>query len=158
MMKHYFLTTLLCCAMAHTAMATDNGEVNVLYLDGSSHIVKMTQIEKIEVEGDQVNVVTKDGATKHLISNINRIELGNGYTDIKQLKAKQANITVRSNGYVISAEGMDDGTTLEVYAQDGKLMGKTIAKDGKATINAQAMNNGMYIVKAGSYSLKMVKK
>lgn len=159
MMKHYFLASLMFCAMASTAMTTDNGEVNVLYLDGTSHIIKMTQIEKIEVESDHVNVVAKDGTSQHMIDNISRIELGNGYTDIKQLKnSLQKGITILANGYTITAEGMTEGSTLEVYATNGTLMDKAIAKDGKATINAKAMNNGVYIIKAGSQSLKMVKK
>ena len=53
---------------------------------------------------------------------------------------------------------MTDGTALELYSASGKLVGKTVARGGKATLNAASLASGVYVVKAQGQSLKMVKR
>ena len=50
MKKKYLLSTLLFFATSLTAVAGDT-KVNVLYLDGQSHVVAMSQVAKLEVSG-----------------------------------------------------------------------------------------------------------
>ncbi len=159
MIRNYLLAALMLGATTSTALATDKGELNVLYLDGSSHVMKMTQVEKIELSGDCVNVVAKDGTTTHRISDISRIDLGDGTTAIANLKKDKAcDIILHTEGYRITASGLADGSTLEVYAANGSLAARATARDGKATVNAGTLPGGVYLVKAAGQSLKMIKR
>lgn len=158
MKKVYILSALLSLAICFTAKA-DNGKVNVLLLDGQSHEVAMSTVSKLEISGDNILVVDKSGTTvgTYKMEDIDKISLTASTTGIGQVKAS-APITIRSNGYTITAEGMTDGKALEVYTVSGKLAGKAVAKGGKATVNAASLTNGVYVIKAEGQALKMIKK
>ncbi len=159
MIKNYLLSAFFFFG-AVSAIAADDNTVNVLYLDGTSHVALMSKVDKIEIASDKVNVVTTDGGTTaHKISDIDRIELTSTATGIHSTPTADAhNITVRSAGYTIMAEGLADGTVMEVYAANGALVGKTTAKGGKAVLDAAGLGAGVYVVKAGDQSVKMVKR
>lgn len=158
MKKKYLLSTLLFFATSLTAVAGDT-KVNVLYLDGQSHVVAMSQVAKLEVSGPDVKLVGQDGAVvaTHKIADIDKIDLSGTAAGIGKVKEGTA-ITLRSNGYTLTAEGMTDGKALELYSASGKLVGKTVARGGKATLNAASLASGVYVVKAQGQSLKMVKR
>lgn len=159
MIKNYLLSAFFFIG-AVSAVAADDNTVNVLYLDGTSHVALMSKVDKIEIASDKVNVVTTDGGTTaHKISDIDRIELASTSTGIHSATTSDTHkITVRSAGYTISAEGLSDGTVMEVYAANGALVGKTTAKGGKAVLDATSLGTGVYVVKAGDQSVKMVKR
>ena len=158
MKKKYLLSALLFFATSMTAVAGDT-KLNVLYLDGQSHVVAMSQVAKLEVSGSDVKLVGQDGTVvaTHKIADIDKIDLSGTPAGIGKVQAGAA-ITLRSNGYTITAEGMTDGKTLELYSASGKLVGKTMARGGKATFNAASLAAGVYVVKAQGQSLKMVKR
>ncbi len=159
MIKNYLLSAFFFFG-AVSAMAADDSTVNVLYLDGTSHVALMSKVDKIEIASDKVNVITTDGSTTaHKISDIDRIELTSTATGIHSATTADAHkITVRSAGYTITAEGLADGTVMEVYAANGALVGKTTAKGGKAVLDGAGLGAGVYVVKAGDQSVKMVKR
>lgn len=160
MIKNYLLSAIFFLG-AMSAIAADDGTVNVLYLDGTSHEAVMSKVDKIEIASDKVNVVATDGSTtSHKISDIDRIELTSSTAAgiHSATTADTHKITVRSAGYTITADGLTDGTVMEVYATNGALVGKTTAKGGKAVLDASGLSAGVYVVKAGDQSLKMVKR
>lgn len=75
MRKKYTLLILLLAGTSMAAMAQNGGRsINVLYLDGSDHVMSMSDVERIEIGNDDINVVSKNGATKkHKKSDINGI-------------------------------------------------------------------------------------
>ena len=158
MIRRYFLAALLLGALSCPMMAQD-GKVNVLYLDGSAHEVQMSQVAKLKVSGDDVSLLAHDGSAvaTHKISDIDKIELTSIATSVASLNKKQA-ITIRYNGSNITAEGMTDGKTLDVYAADGAAVAKAVARGGKATLDVSALAAGVYVVKAEGQSLKMMKR
>lgn len=149
---------LMFCGMSLTA-AAQNGKLNVLYLDGTPHVVQMSQVAKLKVSGDDVSLLAANGTAvaTHKVGDIDKIELTAGTTSVASLLKQQA-ITIRYNGKTITAEGIADGKTLGVFAADGALAAKAVARKGKATIDASALAAGVYIVKAEGQSLKMVKR
>ena len=48
MIKNYFISALLFCGVSLMANAQDT-KVNVLYLDGTPHVVQMSQVAKLKV-------------------------------------------------------------------------------------------------------------
>ncbi len=157
-MRKLLIAAALMCGIGTAAFA-DN-DVNVLYLDGTPHIIKMTDIDKIELAPGSINVVRVGGASEtHEINKIDKIELKSVATAVEQLKAvRGGDILVKSNGYGFEVSGLADGDPVAVYTQGGMLVGKAQAKGGTAHVDASAYSNGIYIIKAGGKSLKMVKK
>lgn len=156
-MKKLILAALLCGAsLSSHADATD---VNVLYLDGTSHVVKMTDVDKINLSAGTISVVQTDGqTTNHAMKDVDKIVFQNT-NGIASLKAgDQANITVRSNGYSFVVSGLKANDTVMLYTQDGRLAATTKSTDGNATIDASSLANGIYVIKAAGRSLKMVKR
>ena len=154
MIRRCFLAALLFCAVSCPMMA-QGGKVNVLYLDGTAHEVQMSQVAKLTVADGNVKLLSKSGATvaTHAVKNMDKIELKGSTAGMVQL-TKQSPITLRSNGYTITAEGMTDGKLLEVYAANGSLAAQATARCGKAKIDATQLAAGVYVVKAEGQSLR----
>lgn len=158
MMKSRLLSALLFCCAALSASA-DDGKVNVLYVDGTSHVVQLAQVAKLQVADGNAVMTDKDGKTvaSHKISDIEKIELTASTSSIAQAKGN-GGITLRSSGSTVSAEGLADGKSLEIYSAAGELVGKAVAKGGKAELSVEQLAGGVYVVKAGQQSIKMVKR
>lgn len=148
----------LLCGVFTATFAAD--EVNVLYLDGTPHVIKMTDIDKIELSAGTVSVAKADGTSEtYAIKDIDKIMFGAGATAVDKIKNTAAgDITVRTNGYSFEVSGLQDNAEVAVYSQNGTLVGKAKASGGSAQVDASAYSGGVYIIKAGGRSLKMIKK
>lgn len=69
-MKKLLLTIALFAGITTATYA--QGEVNVLYLDGTPHIIAMTDIDKIELTKGSINIVKIGGASESI--DINKID------------------------------------------------------------------------------------
>ena len=159
-MKSYILSALFFCSSA-IAVSAQNGKVDVLYVDGSSHVVQMSQVARLEVSGDDVNLVAADGSTvaSHKIADVDKIQLGGTASSIASLGGKGgSSVTLRSNGYTVTAEGLADGSLLGVYTTDGVLVAKAVSRGGTATLDLSHTAAGVYVFKADGKSMKMVKR
>lgn len=156
-MKKLILAALLCGASLSSQADVTN--VNVLYLDGTSHVVKMTDVDKINLSAGTISVVQTDGqTTSHAMKDVDKIVFQNT-TGIASLRANdKVNITVRSDGYSFVVSGLKAYDTAVLYTQDGRLAAKAKAIDGNATIDASSLANGVYVIKAAGRSLKMIKR
>lgn len=160
MKKRNIVLSLLFSGCALTSFAAEGDDLLVLYLDGTSHSAKMETVEKITLADHTLTLVATDGSEESKpIAQVDKILFGKNATGISTAKAAEdGDVIVRSTGYSFTAEGLRDGVTLTVYASDGKVVARSVAKDGKATVNASRLANGVYIVKAGNKSLKIVKR
>ena len=156
MIKKLFLVAFLFGSLTASAQ---EGKINVLYLDGTAHEMQMSQVARLKVTDGTMVLTDKSGETvaEHEVEKVDKIELTSGSTDVISLK-RQSPITIRSNGYAITADGMTDGKTLEVYTSSGSLVATAMARDGKATIDMAQLAFGVYVVKAEGQSLKVVKR
>lgn len=160
MKKRNIVMSLLLSGCALTAFAAEGDDLLVLYLDGANHSAKMETVEKITLDDRMLTLVGTDGSKESKpLAQVDKILFGKNATSIAAAKAdKEGDVIVRATGYSFTAEGLRDGVTLTVYAADGKVVARSVAKDGKATVNAEGLSNGVYIVKAANKSLKVVKR
>ncbi len=158
--KRNIVLSLLLSGCALTSFAADGDDVLVLYLDGTSHTAKMETVEKITLADRTLTVVGTDGSqTSKPIAEVDKILFGQAATGVTQPSVtRNAEVVVRANGYTFTAEGLGDGVVLALYAQNGALVAQSVAKGGKATIDASQLAKGVYVVKAGDKSLKVVKR
>lgn len=160
MKKRNIVMSLLLSGCALTAFAAEGDDLLVLYLDGTNHSAKMETVEKITLDDRMLTLVGTDGSKESKpLAQVDKILFGKNATSIAAAKTdKEGDVIVRATGYSFTAEGLRDGVTLTVYAADGKVVARSVAKDGKATVNAEGLSNGVYIVKAANKSLKVVKR
>lgn len=157
-MKKLLIAAALLCSMCATAFA--DKEVNVLYLDGTPHAIKMADIDKIELSPGNINVVKNSGANEtYEISKIDKIEFRDGTTAVDKIKnTVGGDILVKTDGYGIDVSGLKDGDNVMVYTQGGTLVAKSNSQNGNAHVDGSSFSKGIYVIKAGGKSLKMVKK
>lgn len=158
MKKSYFLSALLSLGMWLNASA-QTGQVDVLYVDGSSHVVSISAVAKLQVQGDDVVLLGADSTAiaTHKVADIDKINL-TATVDAISKQSYSSRIVLRSNGNTVSAEGIADGETLEIFSTNGQLLAKAVARSGKATADVASLPNGVYVVKAQGQKLKMVKR
>lgn len=160
MKKRNIVLSLLLSGCALTSFAADGDDMLVLYLDGTSHSAKMETVEKITLADHTLTLVGTDGSEESKpLAQVDKILFGKTATGVSSATvARDADVVVRATGYTFTAEGLRDGVTLAVYTQDGALVAQSVAKGGKATIDASRLANGVYVVKAANKSLKVVKR
>ena len=111
MIKNYFISALLFCGVSLMANAQDT-KVNVLYLDGTPHVVQMSQVAKLKVSGDEVSLLAHDGSAvaTHKIADIDKIELTSIAAAVAKAVARGGKATIDVSAlaagvYVVKAEG-----------------------------------------------------
>lgn len=159
-MKKCFLAALMLLGLTTTAMADGDSQVDVVYLDGQSHVVAMTEIDRITLGDGQVGVVTTDGkTTTHDMAKVDRIAFNTTATGINTtLVAPSKQVLVRTDGYGFHVSGLNDGDQVRVYTVGGQLAGTAKATDGSAFVDGSRLADGVYVIKAGGRSIKMIKK
>ncbi len=158
--KRNMLLSLLLSGCALTSFAAEGDDVLVLYLDGTSHSAKMETVEKITLTDRTLTVVGTDGSqTSKPLDQVDKLLFGQAAAGVASSSlSRDAEVVVRANGYTFTAEGLRDGVTLSLYAENGALVAQSVAKGGRATIDASRLAKGVYVVKAANKSLKVVKR
>ena len=104
-------------------------------------------------------LIKKTRTDPKLIYIDHKIELKANATGINPITGKaDGKIIVKADGYGFDVSGLANGAEVMVYSQNGMLIGKAKAKGGSAHVDAASYPNGVYVIKAGGRSLKMVKK
>ena len=80
-------------------------------------------------------------------------------TTIESPSVRPGEIRFKQGKDAMAFEGLPEGTTLEVYALDGKKLSTVKARSGQQTVISLANRpSGTYIVKMGDQSFKFVKQ
>lgn len=165
-MKNFFTQILksACIVSVLAAAATPvmAGEPSVVVLtkDGSSYSVPLTDVKRIGLGGDGVEISRTGGTTaSYAYADINRILIGAdaaGITDI----TSEGNIAVWPTiaHETIHIAGAEPGTPISVYALNGALVASAVATEGTTAVGISAAPDGVCIVSVGSKTVKIIKK
>ena len=77
-------------------------------------------------------------------------------TDISQVPAQA--VLIQSDGGLLTVQGLDDGTEVNVYGVNGTEAGAAISRNGQAQVNTHLSPGSVAIVKIGEKSVKVVIK
>lgn len=163
MKKKYFMLTLALAAMSMGAKA-DGGKLNVVAAEGVDlggvTELALAAVDKIAFDGDSATLVLADGTEFSMkLAAIDKVEFTTATTAINAVKAGgEQKLVVRSANGEFAVEGLADGTAAYVYSMNGKVVGRTTSKDGRAEFNAASLQKGVYLVVAGKKAVKVVKK
>jgi len=80
-----------------------------------------------------------------------------GITDgIVNVTAKA--VLIKSNGGMLTVEGVDDGETIDVYTINGVNRGSVVSQNGMASIDSNIQSGNVAIVRIGQKSVKVIVK
>ena len=77
-------------------------------------------------------------------------------TDISQVPAQA--VLIQSEGGLLTVQGLDDGTEVNVYGVNGTEAGTAVSRNGQAQVNTHLSPGSVAIVKIGEKSVKVVVK
>lgn len=160
MKKITLAAMLLATAMSLSAQNGDDTSLQILMLDGSSHVVSLGDIDGIDLADGQMTVV-EAGTGKSLynlqLADVDYLAFGTS-NGIHQAQSDALATVIRSEGYTFMAENLADGDFLDVYNLSGQRIAHAAASNGKAQVDASQWQNGTYIIKAGKKTIKMLKR
>lgn len=143
------------------AMADEQPLLNVIYADGTNHVVAMTAIERIDISTGGVTVVGIDGREQHHeFSAIDHIDLHSSLSGIASATAaKGAAPKATVTATELSVSGLEAKAQVSVYNVKGQVVASVKAtQNGTATFSLNTFGTGSYIVKAQGFAVKFVKK
>lgn len=125
---------------------------------GEKFFMLFTDAPQITFDGDTVAFAYKDAAARLHIASLARITFAD-YTTVGVKSAALKAAGIKEQGGAIVADGLAPNTTIYIYDTSGNiLLRKRAGASGKAVIPADTLSPDIYIVKAGSLTLKLEKK
>lgn len=160
-MKKITLAALfLATAMSLSAQNESETSLQILLLDGTSHVVSIGNIDGIDLADGKMTV--KEAGTGMNLYDLQLADVDylsfSTPNAIQQAQVESSNTVIRSEGYTFTAENLADGDFLDVYTPSGQRIAHAAASNGKAKVDASQWQNGTYIIKAGKKSIKMLKQ
>lgn len=124
--------------------------------DGNSVAYSLSTRPVVTFEGTDLVLTSSDIVVRYPIIDVKDITFAEA-TD-NAIGEVKGNITFAINGNRIIAKGLDKGVTMQVFSTDGKSIAsaKTNAS-GEAIIDISKLGHGIYVVKAGKKTYKVMK-
>ena len=148
-MKKYALSTVATILLA--ASSSFAASINVLYTDVTCHYTDKTVVERIEIGDGKVTVVTSDGESRqHLVADIERIELNSTQSGVS--------VTVVVSRNSISISGTEALGDVALFDSAGRIVASAVARGASASLSTSHISEGVYILRVGKISQKILIK
>lgn len=152
--------------MSAQAMAQTAGEpqpsVTVERLAGQEFTYALAQIGKMTFAHDSVFLVAHDGTTlgKEAVAKTRSIRFSNIEEPAAAPEVATADIRVFPNPACdhLTINGLDAGTTIRIYANDGKLLETTTAGSSSTVLPVSHFAQGTYLLQINTSIVKFIKK
>lgn len=104
-------------------------------------------------------IKTKSATVEYQLTNILRYTYeGTGATDISQL-ATERSVSISKQGDSVVFSNLSDGSVVNLYSANGMLLDEFTAQNGLSlTVSLGQRPAGIYILKCGSETIKLVKR
>jgi len=158
-----------CAYIITPSVAGQGDEIPTPQYDGPRLVVWLKSGEKVVYELADAPVTTFSGS--QLIIRTNKISAQYERSKVQRytyedvvylgidLQPGERRVQVNQEGDEVTFRGLPVGTTASIYSLDGLLVGQVKATDSQPlTISLQNRPDGVYIVKAGTETIKVMKK
>lgn len=110
-------------------------------------------------ENGMLVIKTNNASVQYHLENILRYTFeGTGNTGIN-LQPSERSISISQTGDEVTMRNLSEGTTVTVYAANGTLLEqRTVSGRSPFTLSVAQRPAGVYIVKAGSETIKLMKR
>lgn len=160
-LKNLFGCLAMLIALIAAPMAKAEKSVVVVSKDGTQTGLALDKVHKIEIKTDGIVLHGTDATTTTVAhADLDRVLIGSEWSSIKGTLA-EGNVAVWPTlaTDVVNAGGFAEGTAVTVFDLNGAALASARTNaDGLATVSIAHLTPGMYIVKAGDKSVKIVKK
>ena len=155
--------TILSLLLAITATATWGQGVSkrlVLWQkSGEKVYFDLNDMPETTFENGMLVIKTNNASVQYHLENILRYTFeGTGNTGIN-LQPSERSISISQNGDEVTMRNLNEGTTVTVYAANGTLLEqRTVSGRSPLTLSVAQRPAGVYIVKAGNETFKLMKQ
>lgn len=110
-------------------------------------------------ENGMLVIRTNNASVQYHLENILRYTFeGTGNTGINLLPSERS-ISISKDGDEVTMRNLSEGTTVTIYAVNGTLLEqRTVSDHSPLTLSVAQRPAGVYIVKAGSETIKLMKR
>lgn len=156
-MKKVLVLLLAVFASFQLAQAAyTNDDLIIETKDGNTVAYHLSTRPVVTFELTDLVLTSTDVKVQYPVTDVKELRFADGTTAINETKV--GDITFSVSGDMISANGLENGSNLEVYSIDGKEIAKaSVDATGKAQVNISDLGQGVYVVKAGKKSYKILK-
>jgi len=155
--------TILSLLFAFAATATwGQGATKRLVLwqkSGEKVYFDLNDMPETTFENGMLVIKTNNASVQYHLENILRYTFeGTGNTGIN-LQPSERSISISQTGDEVTMRNLSEGTTVTVYAANGTLLEqRTVSGRSPFTLSVAQRPAGVYIVKAGSETIKLMKR
>lgn len=159
-MKRKLLTTLLMLFVAIATQAEDTTQRLVVWQkSGEKVYIDLTEEPETTFENGQLVIKTTKTTVYCHLENVLRYTYEGAMTAINTPKHRPGEVVFQQGSDQMSFDGLADGTRVDVYSLDGKLLQTQTTRSNESTVVSLAgQPAGTYLVKVGDATYKFLKR
>lgn len=141
------------------AMAEEVASLCVVNKDGTTVVTPLNNVGKVEFGAESFTVKSKAGeAADYKYGEVSRVDLGKLSSLASAVRESTLAVWPTVTSSTLNVGGEVAGQTAEVYSISGARMFGTELKEGINKIDFSSFTSGIYILKVGKNSVKIIKK
>ena len=164
MKKILFIIMAVCLSAQVMAQASDDAQPSIIVerLVGQDLTYAIAQVGKLTFANDSVYLVAHDGNIlgREAQAKTRKILFGMAETPSATQEVSVADIRVFPNPTSdhLTVSGLEAGTTIRIYANDGKLLETTTAEGSTTVLPVSHLAQGTYLLQINTSIIKFIKK
>lgn len=154
-----FLTMLLMFITIDVIAQSGSPQLVLWQKSGEKVYFNLNDLPETTFENGLLVIKTKNSSIQYQMENVLRYTFeGTGNTGIDVLPSDRG-IIISQNGNEVTLRNLQDGSVVAIYAANGNLLEqRTVSGSHPFTISVAQRPAGVYIVKAGSKTIKLMKQ
>lgn len=151
---------LITCLMALTisAWAQLAPRLVVWLKSGEKVYYNLSELPETSFEGGQLIIKTQTVTVPYLLENVQRYTYEGAGTGI-DLQPSERSVNVTKDGNEVTLRNLEDGSVVSLYAANGVLLEQRTAEGRRPiTVSIAQRAAGVYIVKCGTETIKLLKR
>ena len=151
---------LITCLMALTvgAWAQSAPRLVVWLKTGEKVYYNLSELPETSFEGGQLIIKTQTVTVPYLLENVQRYTYEGAGTGI-DLQLSERSVNVTKDGNEVTLRNLEDRSVVSLYAANGVLLEQRTAEGRRPiTVSIAQRAAGVYIVKCGTETIKLLKR
>ena len=164
-MRKILFILMAVCTAAYTMAETQGNSspsITIEQIEGKDMTFAIAQVGKLAFANDSIYLVAHDGNIlgKEAQTKTRKVLFGSAGQPTANPQVSDNDILVFPNPAEdhIIVNGLQAGTTIRIYANDGKLLEATTAEGNTATLQVSHLAQGTYLLQINTSIVKFIKK
>ncbi|MGI6222242.1 MAG: hypothetical protein ACOYJG_01375 [Prevotella sp.] len=158
-MRKFIIIMIALFTYGNMCRAADADHLIVWLTDGTSTSYALDEKPVITYNDDHLVLTAPQVEVDVPLDDVLKLTFGDEADAIQQVETTDQQESIKANSDGVELSGFKAGTKVGLYGVNGTTLGQyTIPESGTLHISLAAMGSGLYIVKAGRSSIKIVRK